>query len=197
MTERRERLDELLLQEISRVISRDVEDPRVGFVTVTRVDVSPDLSHARVWVSLIGQPDERKQAFRALGRAMPFVRHQLGVLRLRRIPELHLLLDDSIQQATRVMALLDDLGAGQEPRPAETGETLPTPGSASAPDDGEGDAEAASAGKDAEKAAAKRPWPGDRRGGHTRGRGPGTSGTSRSGGRAGRATRRTGDRGNR
>jgi ribosome-binding factor A len=128
MTERTVRLDELLLQEISRIIVRDIHDPRVGFVTVTKVDVTPDLRHARVWVSIIGQREERTTAFRALGRAMPFVRHQLGDLRLKRVPELHLLLDDSIERGTRVMQILDDLEAGREPRELTPGETLPTPG---------------------------------------------------------------------
>jgi len=128
MTERTVRLDELLLQEISRIIVRDIHDPRVGFVTVTKVDVTPDLRHARVWVSIIGQPEERTTAVRALGRAMPFVRHQLGDLRLKRVPELHLLLDDSIERGTRVMQILDDLEAGREPRELTPGETLPTPG---------------------------------------------------------------------
>ena len=128
MTERTTRLDELLLQEISRIIARDVHDPRVGFVTVTRVEVAPDLRHARVWVSLIGQPDERRTAFRALGRAMPYIRHQLGVLRLKRIPELHLFLDESVQRGTRVLQILDDLEAGRPPEAALPGETLPTPG---------------------------------------------------------------------
>jgi ribosome-binding factor A len=128
MTERTTRLDELLLQEISRVIARDVHDPRVGFVTVTRVEVAPDLRHAKVWVSLIGQPDERRTAFRALGRAMPYVRHQLGVLRLKRIPDLHLLLDESVQRGARVLQILDDLEAGRLPEAALPGETLPTPG---------------------------------------------------------------------
>jgi len=127
VTERTARLDELLAQEISRILAREIQDPRIGFVTVTRVEVTPDLRHARVWVSIIGQPAERKEAFRALGRAMPYVRHELGVLRLRRIPELHLLLDDSIERGTRVMQILDDLEEGREPEAATVGESLPTP----------------------------------------------------------------------
>jgi len=128
MTERTVRLDELLLQEISRIIAREIRDPRIGFVTVTKVEVTPDLRHARVWVSIIGQTDERTTAFRALGRAMPFVRRELGELRLKRVPELHLLLDDSVERGTRVMQILDDLEAGREPRAFMPGETLPTPG---------------------------------------------------------------------
>jgi len=130
MTERTARVDQLLQEEISRIVVREVQDPRIGFATVTRVETSPDLRHAKVWVSIIGQPDERKTTFRALARAMPFVRHELGVLRLRRIPELHLELDDSVQRGARVLQILDDIEAGREPALPEPGETLPTPGPA-------------------------------------------------------------------
>ena len=132
MTERTARVDQLLQEEISRIVAREVQDPRIGFATVTRVETSPDLRHAKVWVSIIGQPDERRTTFRALARAMPFVRHELGTLRLRRIPELHLELDDSLERGTRVLQILDDLEAGREPAPATPGETLPSPGPARA-----------------------------------------------------------------
>jgi ribosome-binding factor A len=128
MTGRTARLDELLQQEISRIVARDVRDPRVGFVTITRVEVTPDLRHARVWVSIIGQPDERRAAFLALAHSMPFVRRELGVLRLRRIPDLHLQLDDSVERGTRVLRILEDLESGREPDGSVPGETLPTPG---------------------------------------------------------------------
>ena len=65
------RLDELLREEISEVIRREVDDPRIGFVTITDVEVSPDLRHANVWVSVIGTADERKQSLRALSRRCP------------------------------------------------------------------------------------------------------------------------------
>ena len=132
MTERTARVDQLLQEEISRIVAREVQDPRIGFATVTRVETSPDLRHAKVWVSIIGQPDERRTTFRALARAMPFVRHELGTLRLRRIPELHLELDDSLERGTRLLQILDDLEAGREPAPATPGETLPSPGPARA-----------------------------------------------------------------
>jgi len=127
MNERVARLDALLQEQISAIIARDVHDPRVGFVTVTRVEVSPDLRHATVWVSLIGQPDERRATLRALAHAMPFVRHQLGELRLRRIPELHVRADDAVERGTRVLHILDELEAGREPEAGPAGETLPTP----------------------------------------------------------------------
>jgi ribosome-binding factor A len=128
MTERTRRLDELLREEISGVLTRDIDDPRIGFVTVTDVDVAPDLAHARVWVSVIGNEEERRETLRALGRAMPYVRARLGKLRLRRIPELHVKLDTTAERGTRLLRILDDIGSGREPEDRERRETLPTPG---------------------------------------------------------------------
>jgi ribosome-binding factor A len=127
MSERTARLDELLREEISRVLTRDVDDPRIGFVTITRVDVTADLRHATLWVSVIGQPDERRTALRALQGAMPFVRGRLGGLRLKRIPEFQVRADDSAERGTRVLELLHDLEAGTKPDLPPMAETLPTP----------------------------------------------------------------------
>lgn len=128
MSERTARLDELLREEISAVIAREIRDPRVGFVTVTGVEVTPDLGLATVWVSVIGSDEERKASMRALEHAMPFVRKQLGGLRLRRIPQLRVRRDDTAERGTRVLRILDELEAGGLPDPLPTGETLPTPG---------------------------------------------------------------------
>jgi ribosome-binding factor A len=128
MTQRTERIDALLREEIGAILSREVADPRIGFATVTDVETVPDLSHAQVWVSLIGQPDERAGSLAALRSAMPFVRHLLGKrLRLRRIPELHVRADDTAERGTRVLRLLAELEAGAEPELPPGGETLPSP----------------------------------------------------------------------
>jgi ribosome-binding factor A len=127
VTERTRRLDELLREEISEVIRREVDDPRIGFVTITDVEVSPDLRHAGVWVSVIGSTEEKKQTLRALSRAMPFVRQRLGRLRLKRIPELHLKDDQTATRGTRVLQILDELEHGNEGEVPELPETLPTP----------------------------------------------------------------------
>jgi ribosome-binding factor A len=111
VSERTRRVDHLLQEEISAIIQREVHDPRVGFVTVTSVETTSDLQHATVFVSVIGDEQERTSTMAALGRAMPFVRHGLGKLRLRRIPALHLREDDSVQRGTRVMPLLDQVEA--------------------------------------------------------------------------------------
>jgi ribosome-binding factor A len=129
VTQRTDRIDQLLREEIGAILTKDVQDPRIGFVTVTEVDTAPDLSTARVWVSVIGQPEERQRALRALEHAMPFVRRELGArVRLRRIPELLVREDETAQRGTRVLQLLAELeagGAAEVPEPVE--ESLPTP----------------------------------------------------------------------
>jgi ribosome-binding factor A len=129
MSQRTDRVDELLRQEIGSIVSRDVADPRIGFATITSVETTPDLRHAKVWVSVIGQPDEREATVAALRRAMPFVRHELGTrLRIKRIPDLHVHLDDTAERGTRLLQLLSELESGQTPEgEAPIGESLPTP----------------------------------------------------------------------
>jgi ribosome-binding factor A len=127
VSQRTSRVDELLREEITRILTRDVEDPDIGFVTVTSIDVTPDLRHASVWVSVIGDEAMRKRSLRALERAMPFVRHELGKLRLKRIPELRVRYDDAAERGTRVLRILDELEAGEAPADLPVGETLPAP----------------------------------------------------------------------
>jgi len=128
MTQRTDRIDELFRQEISGLLAREIADPRIGFATVTQVETTADLRHAKVWVSVIGQPDDRASTVRALERAMPFVRRELGKrLRLRRIPEFSVRLDESIERGTRVMQLINELEAGATPDGLPAGESLPTP----------------------------------------------------------------------
>jgi ribosome-binding factor A len=129
MSQRTERVDELLRQEIGALLAREVADPRIGFATITEVETSPDLGHAKVWVSVIGQEGDRDETLRALADAMPFVRRELGKrLRIRRIPALHIRLDDSAERGTRLLHLLSELEAGVDPTEIEPfDESLPTP----------------------------------------------------------------------
>ena len=129
MTQRTRRIDEQLRQEIGQALEREVSDPRIGFTTVTKVETSADLSYARVWVSVLGSPAERKQTLAALRGAVPFIRRSLGAkLRLRRIPSLDVRPDDSLERGTRVLHILDELERGVDPEgdPA-VGRSLPTP----------------------------------------------------------------------
>jgi ribosome-binding factor A len=133
MSQRIDRVDELLRQEIGRILAKEVQDPHVGFATVTDVETTPDLRHARVWVSVIGDADRRAETLAALERAMGYVRHELGTrLRLRRIPALHVALDDSAERGTRMLRILEELeqghdAAGAALADAPRGESLPTP----------------------------------------------------------------------
>jgi ribosome-binding factor A len=118
MTGRRpERLAEQIKEEVSLIISGEVEDPRVGFVTVTDVKMSPDLRHAKVYVSVIGTDDEVKGSLAALKHANGFIRHQLGVvIRMRHTPELHFAYDDAEVRAARIEELLSQEAAAVRER---------------------------------------------------------------------------------
>jgi len=129
MSQRTRRVDELLREEIGALLAKELADPRIGFATITDVETSPDLRHAKVWVSVIGDPADRAETLRALQRSMGFVRHELGRrLRIRRIPELHVHEDDSAERGTRVLHVLQELEAGIDPEEiSPVADTLPTP----------------------------------------------------------------------
>ncbi len=129
MSQRTERVDELLRQEIGALLAKEIADPRIGFVTITDVETAPDLRHAKVWVSVIGGKADRDEAVRTLQQAMGYVRHQLGQrLRIKRIPELHIRLDDSAERGTRLLHLLNELEAGKDPQAiVPFTESLPKP----------------------------------------------------------------------
>jgi ribosome-binding factor A len=134
MSQRTDRLDELLRQEIGAMLEREIADPRLGFATVTKVETDPDLRHARVWVSIIGGTAERGDTLVALDHSMVFIRRELGTrLRLKRIPDLHVRLDDSIERGTRILQVLDSIETGRDAGEATPGESLPTPSRGAAP----------------------------------------------------------------
>lgn len=129
MTQRTDRIDQILRQEIGQALEREVSDPRIGFVTVTDVETAADLSRAKVWVSIIGSAEECKETLSALRKAMPFIRHGLNSkIRLRRIPELDVRLDDSMERGTRVLQILSELEDGRSSDGVDKpSESLPTP----------------------------------------------------------------------
>lgn len=192
MTQRTERIDELIRQEIGRALEREVTDPAIGFVTVTDVETSADLAHAKVWVSVIGSEDERKATLAALRRAMPFIRHGLGSkIRMRRIPELDVRLDDSIERGSRVLQILNELEAGRTPDESKpAADTLPTPVKR-LPHEGDALIEPAGAGTPEAESATKPRTRRDNRHGRQddSGRGSG-GGRSSVGGRSGSANRK-------
>jgi ribosome-binding factor A len=109
---RPERLAELIKEELSLIIGGEVEDPRVGFVTVTGAKLSADLRTAKVYVSVLGAEKEVRGSLAALRHASGFIRHQLGaVLRMRHTPELHFVYDDADVRAARIAELLSEEAA--------------------------------------------------------------------------------------
>jgi ribosome-binding factor A len=111
VTSRRQRqVAELLHQEISQLIQHSTRDPRLGFVTVTGVDVSADLRVAWVYVTILGDDSDAKSTLEGLASAASFFRHQLRqILSLRFIPELNFKLDKSLEYGMHIDKLLDSL----------------------------------------------------------------------------------------
>jgi ribosome-binding factor A len=107
---RRERVSDLIRDEVSEIIQREMSDPRLGFVSITRVELSPDLKYARIFVSVMGSEEERASALVALNNASGFVRRQLAPrLRMRVIPDVSFRLDRSMEHAENVARILRDL----------------------------------------------------------------------------------------
>jgi ribosome-binding factor A len=117
---RLERVNQLIKEEISMLLQRELKDPRLGFVTVTEVDVSPDLRHAKVYVSVLGAEEQWVSSFQALERARGFVwswlrRH----LDLRVTPEIMFRPDRSMEHAAHIQSLLAGLREGSRSGPGE------------------------------------------------------------------------------
>ncbi len=110
MSQRTDRLDSQIRAELMQLLQREMKDPRVGFVTITRVETARDLGSARVWVSVMGTSEEKAAAIQALTDAAPWLRRQLGQrLTVRQVPQLVIRADDSIEAGDRVLKLLNDL----------------------------------------------------------------------------------------
>jgi ribosome-binding factor A len=107
---RPDRVADQLRGELASLLARDVHDPGIGFVTLTRVQVSPDLQLARVFYTTLGDDKARAASRQALERAVPFLRRQIGArLRLKRTPELTFIYDDSIAGQDRIEQILNEL----------------------------------------------------------------------------------------
>jgi ribosome-binding factor A len=116
-TRRIERVNELIREEISELIRREVKDPRLdSFISVTEVVTSPDLRHAKVFVSIMGTEEEKQQVEKGLTAATGFLRRELGErLTLRYTPELTFQLDDSIERGSKLLQLINEVAPGESP----------------------------------------------------------------------------------
>jgi ribosome-binding factor A len=110
MSQRTDRLDSQIRQELMQLLQREMKDPRIGFATITRVETARDLGSAKVWVSVLGTPDEQQTALKAMTDAAPWLRRQLGSrLTIRHVPQLVIRHDDSIEAGDRVLRLLNEI----------------------------------------------------------------------------------------
>ena len=107
---RPDRVADQIRSELALLLTREVHDPGIGFVTITRVQMTPDLQQARVFYTALGDDKARKNTERAIERAGTFLRRQIGArLRLRRVPELTFLYDESIAGQDRIEQLLNEI----------------------------------------------------------------------------------------
>ena len=107
---RAERLADRIRAEVAEIVSAELKDPRIGFATVTGVDMSADLHHARVSVSVLGSAEAQQKSLQGLTSATGFVRHELGLrLKLRRVPELAFVLDHAAEENARLEMILRQL----------------------------------------------------------------------------------------
>ena len=113
---RPERVGEVIRQVVGALLASEVRDPRIGFVTVTGVEVSPDLSHAKVRVSVMGSDEERERTLAGLASAAGYLRSQLSrTLSARLTPEMVFTLDRGRDHAERIDRVLRDLRGGGAP----------------------------------------------------------------------------------
>ncbi len=111
---RPERLATLIRESLAEALMTELKDPRVGFVTITGASVSPDGSHATIRVSPMGTAEEKKRAMQGLSSARGFLRtHLARKLHLRNAPQLHIVLDDSLEYANRIDTLLRGIEDGE------------------------------------------------------------------------------------
>jgi len=117
MSVRQERIQEQLVQELSEMIRRDLRDPRIGFVTLTGAEITRDLRHAKVFVSIYGTEEEQKQALKALNSASGILRGEFARrVHLRVAPDIEFRLDEGIARGQRIFELLHSVEGDLTPQ---------------------------------------------------------------------------------
>ena len=115
MTRRTERISNLIRQEISDLLREQVNDPRLNsFISITKVSTSPDLRHAKVFVSTLGSEANKDEILQGFATASGFFRKELARhLRLRHVPELSFHLDDTIERGAKVLRLIEQVASDE------------------------------------------------------------------------------------
>ncbi len=127
-TWRREQLAEVIAEELSDLIRTRMKDPRIGFASITDVELSGDLRHAKVFVSVLGAPEEQRATLQGLEHAAGFLRRELAQrLTIRHTPEILFRLDESIERGTRILQLIHEMEAQEQPAPPGDAARAPAP----------------------------------------------------------------------
>ena len=114
-TRRQEQLSDVIAEELSDLIRTRMKDPRIGFASITDVEVSADLRHAKVFVSVLGSAEEQRATLQGLEHAAGFLRHELAQrLNIRYTPEILFKLDQSIERGTRIIQLMNEIEHGEQ-----------------------------------------------------------------------------------
>jgi ribosome-binding factor A len=116
MSLRANRVGEQMKKELSEIIGRKIKDPRIGFVTVTDVAVTGDLQQATVYISVLGDEEQRENTLMGLAKAKGFIRSEIGQrIRLRKTPEIAFEFDESITYGNRIDTLIHQIHSEEEP----------------------------------------------------------------------------------
>lgn len=116
-TTRQEKLVHLLKEEISDILRREIKDPRLGFFTIIDAEITSDLRHAKIFVSIMGTPEERKQSMDVLTHAQHFVRQEFGKrVRMKVLPDIQFKLDETVDRGVRMLELLEEIKRDEEER---------------------------------------------------------------------------------
>jgi ribosome-binding factor A len=119
-SDRMRRVNEAMREVLSAAITSELKDPRVGFVTVTAVETSPDLRHARVFVSVLGNPGERRRSLKAMDSARGFLQRRVGgELRMKHTPQIQFVYDETPERGMRINELLQAEAGEQRREPEE------------------------------------------------------------------------------
>lgn len=118
---RRQQVGDLIRDEVSEILAGEMKDPRLGMVSITRVDMSPDLRYATLFTSVYGDEDEQQDTIQALSGASGYIRRLLAPrLRIRHIPSIRFRLDHSMEHAEQITRTLNEIQPASEDEPAES-----------------------------------------------------------------------------
>ncbi|MFY9134892.1 MAG: 30S ribosome-binding factor RbfA [Bacillota bacterium] len=111
---RPDRVKAAIREEVSNILQRDLKDPRLGFATVTDVDISGDLQHVKIYVSILGEEESRTETMKALESAKGYIRSEIGRrVPLRLTPEITFEYDESIERGARILKLIEEVQSGR------------------------------------------------------------------------------------